>query len=116
MSKISNQMLSYNNTIFYSITNQMAYGGDINFNNGTGGESIYGLNFADENFILKHQKKYLLSMTNSGPNQNSSKFFITLAPAQYLDNKHVVFGEVIEGKHIVDLLGQISTYHGTPMQ
>jgi cyclophilin family peptidyl-prolyl cis-trans isomerase len=68
LSRISNTKLSYENSIFYSITNQIAYGGDINFNNGTGGESIFGLTFNDENFILQHRKKYLLSMTNSGAN------------------------------------------------
>ena len=69
MSRITpDRKLSYENTIFYSINNQIAYGGDINYNNGTGGESIYGLTFDDENFNLRHVKKYLLSMTNQGPN------------------------------------------------
>jgi cyclophilin family peptidyl-prolyl cis-trans isomerase len=66
ISTLTGSPLSYKNSVFYSITDQMAYGGDINNNDGNGGESIYGQYFAKENFKLRHEKAYLLSMTNSG--------------------------------------------------
>merc|ERR1711997_1446941 len=69
--------------------------------NGKGGESIYKEMFEDENFELKHDEPFLLSMANKGPNTNGSQFFITTAPAPHLDNVHGVFGEVISGKEVV---------------
>lgn len=96
------------------ITNFMAQGGDFTKGNGTGGKSIYGEKFADENFKEKHTKPYLLSMANAGPNTNGSQFFITFVPCPWLDGKHCVFGQVIDGKNVVDAMHKVGSSQGQP--
>eukprot|EP00919_Chromeraceae_sp_WS-2016_P074219 GHVR01175624.1.p1 GENE.GHVR01175624.1~~GHVR01175624.1.p1 ORF type:complete len:164 (+),score=16.17 GHVR01175624.1:1187-1678(+) len=96
------------------ITDFMAQGGDFTKHNGTGGKSIYGEKFEDENFKIKHTEGYLLSMANAGKNTNGSQFFITFVPCPWLDGKHVVFGKVIGGKNIVDKLHKMGSANGQP--
>jgi|EP00978_Attheya_sp_CCMP212_P034474 peptidylprolyl isomerase len=81
---------------------------------GTGGESIYGLNFDDESFEVKHNRKFLLSMANAGPNTNGSQFFINTVKTSWLDGKHVVFGEVVKGESVVTMIEKQGTRSGEP--
>ncbi len=108
--KIHKKKLTYKGSRIHKIVeNQYIQGGDIIYGNGKGGESIYGEFFKDENFKRRHACAGLLSMGNIGRNTNSSQFIITLRPCPQLDDKHVVFGQVINGMEVVREIGKIPT-------
>jgi cyclophilin family peptidyl-prolyl cis-trans isomerase len=112
-SSVSNKALTIEGCKFHRVINGfMAQGGDFTKGDGTGGESIYGEKFRDENFIRKHDSPGMLSMANSGANTNGSQFFLTFKPTAHLDGRHVVFGQVIDGMNVLRVIESVATDKG----
>ena len=109
----SGKNLHFKGSAFHRVIDGfMAQGGDFTAGNGTGGESIYGPNFNDENFINRHTGRGILSMANAGPNTNGSQFFLCFEATPHLDGAHCVFGQVTDGLNVLDAIEAVGSGSG----
>jgi len=107
----------YKGSIFHRVIKQfMCQGGDFTNHDGTGGKSIYGEKFEDEDFTLKHTSAGTLSMANAGPGTNASQFFVTFGKTEWLDGKHVVFGHIVTGLEVLRKMEKVGSSSGKPSQ
>ncbi|KAK4474765.1 hypothetical protein MN116_001888 [Schistosoma mekongi] len=115
--EVEKYKMNYKKTKFFRLVkNGWIQGGDILYGRGNDGCSIYGPVFEDENFIVRHDRRGILSMANSGRHTNGSQFFITLAPAEWMDNLYVAFGHVIEGSLTLDKMEEVPTLYERPVK
>jgi peptidylprolyl isomerase domain and WD repeat-containing protein 1 len=104
----------YNNTIFHRVIRKFMIQGGDPLGDGTGGESIWGGEFADEFGSLRHDQPYTLSMANAGPNSNGSQFFLTTAKTPWLDGKHTIFGRAVQGLDVIHKIENVKVYKEKP--
>jgi len=108
--KRGNQKLWYkNNRVHRVVPDFVIQMGDITVGDGSGGTSIFGHRFNDEDFVLSHRSPGWVAMANHGPDTNNSQFYVLLSKARWLDNKHVVFGKIIRGFNVIEILGEVPT-------
>ncbi|KAF7243558.1 hypothetical protein EG68_10201 [Paragonimus skrjabini miyazakii] len=115
--EVESYNMHYKGTLFFRLVkNGWIQGGDVMYNRGNDGCSIYGRTFEDENFAIKHDRRGILSMANAGRHTNGSQFFITLAPAPWMDNLYVAFGRLVEGSMTLDKMEEVPTENERPIK
>ncbi|KAA3672638.1 peptidyl-prolyl cis-trans isomerase-like 6 [Paragonimus westermani] len=115
--EVESYNMHYKGTLFFRLVkNGWIQGGDVMYNRGNDGCSIYGRTFEDENFAIKHDRRGILSMANAGRHTNGSQFFITLAPTPWMDNVYVAFGRLVEGSMTLDKMEEVPTENERPIK